>query len=539
MLPNNADKSDSKNLILAIALSILVLFGTQIFMDKPVHKDIPEPVLETKAQLVPEQIEQVIPVDTQQAIIAGPQWAEIYSSFYTGKINLRGGSLSNLELSRYPTSKEDAAPFQLFNTQGKEAEYADFGWLGANLSAPTQTTLWSVVGEAKLTDNTPLTLRWKNDTGQIFERIFTIEPNTYVIHITDRIMNTQPNAIGISHYAQIHQANGVRDGELSSWSNFLGPIAVLEGQKYEEDYDDLQERPFKITGTGGWMAITGRYFMAALLPMPDTEVNRQFKHTKINGEDFYSATIQTPQQIVAGNTTLTITNRLYAGPKATDTLSAADESLLWIVDYGWFHVIAKPLFDVLNWFHSHTGNWGVAIILLTILLKIITFPLAHKSYKSMAKMKKLQPEMTALKEKLGEKNKDKMAMEMMALYKKHGVNPMSGCWPMFVQIPIFFAMYKVILVSFEMRMEPFMLWIQDLSTMDPFYVLPLLMGASMFFQMRMSPQSGDPMQAKMMQLMPIIFTVMFLWFPSGLVLYWLTNNLFSIAQQWWILSRVK
>jgi len=293
------------------------------------------------------------------------------------------------------------------------------------------------------------------------------------------------------------------------------------------------------------VGITNQYFMAGILPGTvdgkDVPSSRQFRHATATGpdgatHDVYTASVSWPNVVVPAGGNAEVKYSFYVGPKHYALLKAADNYLERAISWGWFEPLVKPLYAVLTWLHGHLGNWGLAVIGLTLLLKIVTFPLANKSYRAMAKMRRLQPEIEKLKERYKD-DQQNLALETMKLYKKEQVNPLSGCWPMFIQIPIFFAMYKVVLVTFEFRHAPLGLWISDMSVHDPFFVLPVLMGISMFVQFKLNPPPADPTQAMMFQWMPVFMTVMFLWFPSGLVLYWLTNNVLSVAQQWVIMRR--
>jgi YidC/Oxa1 family membrane protein insertase len=310
-------------------------------------------------------------------------------------------------------------------------------------------------------------------------------------------------------------------------------MGIVDDLRVEADYDDLQDAPVKKTGSQGWIGMTSRYFMAALVPDQLTEQTFLWRYSKTGGRDFYTTIMQPESMDIDAGQTVAYGYTLYAGPKSATELEKVTGQVRKAIDYGWFDIIARPIYVMVMWFYGLVGNFGLAIIFATIVLKMITYPLAYKSYSAMAKMRKLQPRLTLLKERYAD-NKEQFAIEMMGLYKEHKVNPLSGCWPTFIQIPIFFAFYKVILISFEFRQAPLALWIEDMSVMDPYFVLPILMGLSMMLQMRLSPTSGDPTQQMMIKIMPIVFTFMFLWFPSGLVLYWLTNNVVSILQQLYV-----
>jgi YidC/Oxa1 family membrane protein insertase len=425
-----------------------------------------------------------------------------------------------------------------FIPTGVDAHQFDAGFQGSGIYGPDGGTPWQLAAgsSAELGVDKPIVLTWSNATGQVFERVWSVDKD-FSLRLTDRVKNTSTNAVELAPYAQIHQVGGHRKDEMSTFVQFIGPKGWVDEHRFEKNFTDLHTQPFKTTGTKGWWGISSRYFISAIVPQGTMPNTFHFRHSKRGETDYYSAIVQPPAMVVAPGQTAEVAYVVYAGPKAIAPLAAVNPLLEKAVDYGWFDVIARPMFYALEWFHTHTGNWGVAIILLTLLIKLLTWPLASTSYVAMSRMKKLTPKMEQLKERYKD-DKEKFAMEMMNLYKTEKVNPLSGCWPVLMQIPIFFAMYKVILVSFEFRQAPFFGWITDLSVMDPFFVLPIIMGASMWLQMKMNPPATDPVQQQVMQLMPIIFTVMFLWFPSGLVLYWLVNNVLSMAQQYWIMRKM-
>lgn len=541
LTPN--DGNDNRNLIIAILLAIVILVGFESMRAWLFPTD---PAAVSAVQNAPTSAEPA----TQQATLTDGLAAEqpqalqivqipIENSVMRGEMSLQGGRITQLELLPFQQSLTDASPYKLFERTGPQAHTAEFGWLGQGVQGADARTQWQIVSGEKLTPTEPLILQWQNNSGQTFERKMELDARTFAIKVTDRITNNAELPVTFSHYTQIHQAGGLRAGEESTFYHHVGPEGWLREEKIETDYEDLQDGSVTQMGTGGWWGMSSQYFLTAIVPDTAMETTRQFRYRQVAGQNYYTASVQSPVLVVPVGGSKSYHSTLYAGPQLVGDLAAVAPTLTEAVDYGFFALLAKPIAVAMRWFHQYLGNWGLAIIAVTILLKIITFPLAHKSYKAMAKLKKLQPEMMALKEKYGEDERDKMAMAMIGLYKTHKVNPMSGCWPILIQMPFFLAMYKVILVSFEFRHAPLFGWIQDLSAQDPLYILPVLMGASMWFQMRLNPQSPDPMQAKIMQWMPVVFTVFFLWFPSGLVLYWLTNNLFSIAQQWLMLKKEK
>jgi YidC/Oxa1 family membrane protein insertase len=346
------------------------------------------------------------------------------------------------------------------------------------------------------------------------------------------IVNGSERSITPHAYFQL-----TRDGKAAETieafgvNTFTGPAFYTDAQKFQKvSFEDIDEGKAKFPkqASDGWVAMVQHYFVSAWLPTPGAE--REFFTQKV-GPDLYSSGVILPVAAVAPGGTGAVHSRLYAGPQEQDKLEGIAPGLDLVVDYGFLTVIAAPLFWVLSWFHSLTGNWGWAIILVTVLIKAVFFPLSAASYKSMAKMRVLGPRMQRLKELHGH-DKAKMQQEMMEMYRKEKINPLGGCLPILVQIPVFIALYWVLLESVEMRQAPWILWIKDLSAQDPYYVLPIIMGASMFIQQKLNPQPLDPIQQKVFMVMPFMFTAMFLFFPAGLVLYWTVNNVLSIAQQW-------
>ena len=316
---------------------------------------------------------------------------------------------------------------------------------------------------------------------------------------------------------------------------FLGMVVSSPEDPYEKyDFSDLNENPINRSVTNGWLAFLQHYYLAAWVPERDQPA--QFQTTQRG--PLYVMGFVYPATTVAPGETAEVGARAYVGPKIIDRLEAVAPNLDRTVDFGFLFFIALPLFIVLEWFYGLVGNWGVAIILLTVLVKAVFFHLSATSYRSMARMRAVAPQLTRLKELYGD-DRQRMSQEMMALYKREKINPLGGCLPILVQMPVFISLYWVLFESVQLRHAPFMLWINDLSVMDPYFILPILMGASMFLQMSLNPTPPDPMQAKIMKMMPLIFTVFFLWFPAGLVLYWLVNNILSIAQQWYITRKIE
>lgn len=552
--------SDSRNMFMAVALAAVAIVGYEFFTKSdeaqaPVTLETPQVqenvvVTDGGAALpgAPENLNadkaQLAASVVAKETVTAPRVA-IHSDLLEGSISLKGGRVDELALPHYKKELHGDESVTLFRSGGENAHFFDAGWLSTGIKAPDGNTTWRAEG-SMLTEKTPLTLTWDNGQGQTFKRIFTLGKDSYAIAVTDSVVNSAPSAVQLTHYAQIHKTGveikgtaSMYDMERSTFYNFMGPMGLVDEIRVESDYEDLQDVPVKRDGTQGWIGITSHYFMAALVPDQLTPETFLWRHSKAGGKDYYT-TIMQPQQAesVAPGQTFSYDYTLYAGPKARGELEKVQGHLDRAIDYGWFDVIARPIYWLVMQFHNIFGNFGLAIIFTTIILKTVMYPLAYKSYSSMAKMRKLQPRLTQLKERYGDKNKEQFAMEMMALYREHRVNPLSGCWPTFIQIPIFFAFYKVILISFEFRHAPIALWIEDMSAMDPYFVLPILMGISMLVQMRLSPSTGDPAQAMMMKILPVVFTFMFLWFPSGLVLYWLTNNVITVLQQYYVMKRL-
>ncbi len=370
-----------------------------------------------------------------------------------------------------------------------------------------------------------ITMQATLSNGRVWQRTLRLRDGSYQVAIDDRIIG----GAGLKFYQQVVERNP--DKKKNTFYEHMGPTGLVNGKLVEPDYDDLDEGAQTMASVGGWTAVMNRYFIAAMIPDPKQSHTFYYKG---NGSAYQAGLIDTGEQ--AGADAHFHIN-LYVGPKSIPILKQAGAGLERAVDFGFVTIIAKPMHQFLGWLYQYVGNYGWCIIILVITIKIIFFYPTQKSYTSMAAMRKLQPELTLLKERYGD-DRQQMGQEVMKLYKKHKVNPMGGCLPILIQMPVFFALYRVLLVSIEMRQAPFIGWIQDMSVQDPYFVLPVIMGASMFIQQRLNPAPPDPMQAKVMQFLPIIFTVMFLFFPAGLVLYWVVNNVLSILQQWMILKRM-
>ncbi len=574
---------EQRNLILAIVLSVTIIIGFQYFFEMPrileeqqrqaaqsgqstgaAPAPIPSPGQSTTAPTaapgsVPTELAQ--PASREQ-VLQTEERITIDNGRVTGSFSLQGARLDDIVLSDYKVSlKPDSKNVTLFNPAGSPDTYfAEFGWTPevAGTAVPDKDTVWSA-DRKELRPDQPITLSWDNGQGLIFERRLEIDSD-YLITVTQRVRNQGDQAVTLFPYGLVRRWG---TPEISGF--FIlheGPIGVLSEQLEEVDYDDLaEEGEFKHESSNGWIGISDKYWLAALVPDQGDEFEAKFLHYLNEGQDRYQTDVLRQAVSVPAGGSAEVTDRLFAGAKEVDLLDAYSEQFgipLFdrAVDFGWFYWITKPFFYVLHFFYEMVGNYGIAILMLTLLVKLVFFPLANKSYRSMSQMKKLQPEMTKIREQAGD-DKMRMQKEMMELYKKEKVNPMSGCLPIIVQIPVFFALYKVLFVSIEMRHAPFFGWIQDLSAPDPttlfnlfglipfdppsflmIGVWPLLMGITMFLQTKLNPQPADPVQAKVMLFLPLMFIFLFATFAAGLVIYWTWNNILSIAQQWVIMRRM-
>ena len=466
----------------------------------------------------------------------GAASAKIKTDLYVADISSQGGDITRLELVGYPDTENKSRNFILFDSGEKHIYLAQSGLIGEGL--PNHKSDWKLVAGSEQV--------MKDGEQQLEVRLEASAANgaklskTYVFHRGSYQIDVRhEGALAGAHaYYQITRDGKPAEGHPGSSmmmgvSTFTGPAVFTEAEKYQKiQFDDILKNKAKFAqkADNGWLALVQHYFVTAWLP-PVGAV-REFYMRKV-GEDLYSAGVILPVS-ADGKSSIT----LYAGPQEQNKLEKIAPGLDLVVDYGWLTVIAAPLFWVLGAIHKLVGNWGWAIIGLTVLLKLMFFPLSAASYKSMAKMRVLTPKLAKLKEAYGD-DKQRLNQEMMALYKREKVNPLGGCLPVLVQIPVFISLYWVLLGTVEMRNAPWLGWITDLSVKDPFYVLPLIMGATMFIQTKLNPTPPDPIQAKVMLFMPIMFTGMFLFFPAGLVLYWTVNNLLSIAQQWQITRLVE
>ncbi|MDY0011946.1 MAG: membrane protein insertase YidC [Rhodocyclaceae bacterium] len=535
-------------LFLAFAFSLFMLWEGWLKHNQPAPAPVAQPAAEAAGQSAAPTPSVALagspaaaPVDTSRGA-ANAAKLVVRTDTLVATVSAQGGDIVQLELATHQDNADRSQNFLLLDQGLKHFYAAQSGLIGEGL--PTHKTLFSLpAGEQVLKDGQDsLTLRLEAPAanGVKVTKLLTFRRGSYLVDVAYEITNQGVAPLAPSHgYFQL-----TRDGKPAEAvkafgvHTFTGPAFYTEAGKFQKvAFEDIAEgkAKFQKESADGWVAMVQHYFVSAWLPA--NGLQREF-YTRKLADDLYSAGVIVPVAAVEPGQTGRVAVPLYAGPQEQDKLEAIAKGLDLVVDYGWLTVIAAPLFWVLQWFHKLTGNWGWAIILVTIAIKAVFFPLSAASYKSMAKMRTLGPRLQQLKERHGD-DKAKMQQEMMEIYRKEKINPLGGCLPILVQIPVFIALYWVLLGSVEMRHAPWLGWIQDLSAQDPYYILPLIMGVTMFIQTKLNPTPPDPIQAKVMLAMPIIFTVMFLWFPAGLVLYWVVNNTLSIAQQWQITRMIE
>ncbi len=464
---------------------------------------------------------------------------QVRTDIFSVGINLNGGSLETLDLTAFGASaKQPELPFTLLNNQPPDIFMVQSGLLGPG-NAPSHRVDFTAErdnfrmaeGEKQLV----VPLRWRSGDGVEVTKRYIFTRGSYVIGLEFEIRNNSASAWKTRLYGQIQRAEVPNEGGLFRTYTYTGGVISHAEKPYDKiKFGDMRDADLGVTYKGGWVAMIQHYFAGALIPDPQAE---NYYYSKALANSRYVLGVMTPSQTIPAGETSTLSLKIYTGPKDQDNMKTVAPYLERTVDYGWLWFIAEPIFWALQAIHGVLGNWGFSIIVLTMFIKLLFFKLSAASYKSMANMRKLQPRIVQLRERYSS-DKTRMNQAMMELYKTEKINPLGGCLPIVVQIPVFISLYWVLLESVELRQSPFILWIQDLSSYDPFFVLPLLMGASMFIQQRLNPAPPDPMQAKIMMALPIVFTFLFLFFPSGLVLYWFVNNLLSIAQQWVITRKI-
>ncbi len=458
-------------------------------------------------------------------------------------VDLQGGDIIEVALSQYLEQLNQPEPFVLLENNSRRVYVAQSGLIGPNgidRGGRAQFSTSQMHYELPAGENTmQVDLHWSGDNGVEVIKRFTLTRGDYLVKVSYLVTNNSDARWQGNMFGQIKRDSSADPSASTSGMGlapFLGAALTQPEENFTKfNFDDMREEPFKGQIQGGWIAMVQHYFLSAWVPGAE-QLNTY--STRVSRSGFNIAGYTSPALVLDPGNSGTLSAGFYAGPKDQYRLEEISPYLDLTVDYGWLWWIAQPLFWLLNKIHGLVGNWGVAIILLTVLVKAAFFQLSATSYRSMANMRRVQPQLVALREQYAN-DKQKQSQAMMDLYRKEKVNPMGGCLPILVQMPVFIALYWVLMESVELRHAPFALWIHDLSVMDPYFVLPLLMGASMWFMQRLNPAPPDPMQAKIMQWMPVMFTFFFLWFPAGLVLYWLVNNLLSMAQQWYITRKIE
>ena len=552
---------DSKNVIAAISLSAAVIIIYGLFFAPPPPD--PKKINNEKNNIVEStneapSLDQNVEVSkiSRNEAIENEDRVQFENSTVIGSISLVGASIDDLTFKKYTNTLNGDDNVILLNPKKVEdGYYIETGWATANknINLPNSKTIWTIEGNNKLTPNSPIKLSWTNDQNIKFIKDISID-DQYLFKVNQTIINNSEKTYNFYPYGQI--IRNLAPEIIDFFILHEGLIGVFDDQLVEEDYDDIEEKKFSINADKGWLGITDKYWITSLIP----QENRKFRTDFDYKNKFRANFIETSATEIGANETKSNEIKIIIAAKEVDIIDGYAENLNiskydLAIDWGWFYFLVKPLFFVIDYFFELTGNFGIAIILITICIRIVFFPLANYSFKSMAKMKVLQPEMTRLKE-LHKEDKMKLQQEMMALYKTEKVNPVSGCLPIFIQIPFFFAIYKVLFVTLEMRHQPFYGWIKDLSERDPTSIFnlfglipwdppsflligvwPCLMGLSMYLQQKLNPTPPDPIQAKIFAFFPLFLTVILAPFPSGLVIYWTINNILTMAQQYVIIKR--
>jgi YidC/Oxa1 family membrane protein insertase len=586
-------KEDNRNLLLAITLSVVVLLGWQFFygvpqMDK--QKQIAQQNQQTQSQpapgtnavpgptatgqsgaALPSAVPATPAVESREQALARSPRVKIDTPKIAGSISLTGARIDDVSLKAYHETVDPKSPIIVLLSPlgGPNAYYSDFGWVaapGTSTPLPNANTVWTT-DQAVLTPNKPLLLTWDNGQGLLFKRSISVDENA-MFTIKDSVENKGSAPVTLFPYGQV-----VRHGRPATLGYYVlheGLIGNLGDNGLQEfTYDHVDKEPLLSPGTngklwkdvvGGFLGITDKYWAATVIPDQTRKYEGRYSSVQTGGARTYQADFLGEAVSIAPGATATSDARLFAGAKEVAAIDGYEKNLgikrfELLIDWGWFYFITKPMFFVMDWIYKHVGNFGVAILGVTLLLKLLFFPLASKSYASMAKMKAVQPEMMAIRERYAD-DKMKQQQALMELYKTQKINPVAGCWPVLLQIPVFFALYKILFITIEMRHAPFFGWIKDLAAPDPTNIFnlfgllpftppamlhlgvwPILMGITMFIQMKMNPEPPDPVQKMMFTWMPVFFTFLLGSFPAGLVIYWAWNNLLSVMQQGYIMKK--
>ena len=559
---------DTKNILVAVVLSTLIIVGWQVLVvdpelkkeqvqivkteqSKPSAGKPSAPSLNNKTNIPQKKI-------TRSEAVTSELRVKLENSRITGSISLNGGLIDDVTLKNYKESLDKNSKQVVILNPKKMGTgyYLESGWASANnIEVPDNNSVWKLTRNRTLTPRTPIELEWENKSGLIFQKKIELD-DQYLFTVTESIKNNSKSNVDLFHYSQITRK------EKPDTQNFYilheGLVGVVDETLQEEGYDDIKDKNQKYQGTSGWFGITDKYWLTAIVPQKKQAFNAEFTYDTAYKANYI---LTNPTSTRPGQTNSN-SSQFFIGAKEVNVIdgyakSADINKFDLAIDWGWFYFFTKPLFFIIDYLYKFSGNFGWAIVLLTAGIRILFFPLANYSFASMAKMKALQPEMARLKD-LHKDDKQKIQAEMMTLYRKEKINPVSGCLPMLIQIPFFFAIYKMLFVTLEMRHAPFFGWIQDLSAPDPtslfnlfglipwdppsflmIGVWPILMGVSMWVQQKLNPAPTDPIQAKIFAFFPLFLTVMLASFPSGLVVYWTVNNVLTMAQQYVIIRKTK
>ena len=557
---------NQKNLFLAIVISMAIIFGFQLLVPQPERAPVSEDqiVEQSSVDLNIQNTNSQIIINRDEVISSSGR-VSFDNGKIKGSINLEGGIIDDLVLEEFRETLDPTSDLiEFLNPLGsQDAYYLDTGWVSSDntLELPNNKSIWKT-DKISMGIDDPVKLFWSNSQGITFEKIISLDEN-YLFNVDQRVINNSDKSFDLFPFG-LSKRQGIPDMQ-----NFFilheGPISITDSVLEEYDYDDLKEkRKIKHTSVGGWIGITDKYWQTAIIPNQNEPITQTYSYSFAENVDNFQTDIVGEKIAVSNGASISHNFKLFAGPKIVSVIDAYVEEygiqeFDRSVDFGWFYFLTKPIFNVLQFVFGYVGNFGWSIIVFTILMRICFFPLAQQSFKSMAKMKKLGPEMQRLKEQYGD-DRAGMQKEMMALYKRQKANPIAGCLPILLQIPVFFALYKVLFVTIEMRHAPFIGWIHDLSAPDPLGLLtafglfdwnvpgilqlfnigiwPILMGISMFLQQKLNPAPVDKMQAKIFMFLPIVFTFVLGGFAAGLVIYWTTNNVLSMAQQYIIQRKI-
>ena len=557
---------DLKNIILATALSMLIVFGWQYYYAGPAAKKAQEQASTQQQATTQIATTAESTVKDRATVIAATKRVPIDTPALSGSINLKGAALDDLHLNKYRETVDPTSPLiTLLSPSGtQDAYFVEQGFVaapGSSVEVPGKDTEWQAQDGAALKAGTPVILTWDNGKGVKFTREISVSDD-YLFTTKDTVENTSATPVALQAYGVVQREDTPKIGGYSTF--FEGLIGLQSSGLQEFAYAKLKKDPEtvnQVPAKGGWSGFTDKYWSTVVIPDKSTNVRAFYNFKAIPGRDGYQAGYRSDDvQTVQPGASLTYEDHVYAGAKVVQTINAIESKYQFdrfnkMIDWGWFSLITQPMFYLLSFVHGLVGNFGIAILIVTVLVKAAVFPLANRSYASMSKMKNLKPQMDAIKEQYPD-DKLKQQQETMELYKREKVSPMAGCLPIFVQIPIFFSLYKVILTTIELRQAPFFGWIQDLSVPDPTSVFnlfgllpfhppaalmlgfwPLLMGVTMWVQMRLNPAPPDPVQAQMFNWMPVIFTYSMAGFPAGLTIYWAWSNFLSIVQQSYIMKK--